>query len=35
MGTGMSIIIKSLIVTVYLLDVILYCNSKVPYNRLM
>ncbi len=35
MGTGMSIIIKILIITVYLLDAIGYCNSKVPYNRLM
>ena len=35
MGTGMSIIIKILIITVYLLDAILYCNSKIPYNLLM
>ena len=35
MGTGMSRIIKILIVTVYLLDATVYCNSKVPYNRLM
>ena len=35
MGTGMSIIIKILIITVYLLDAIVYCKSKVPYNRLM
>ena len=31
----MSIIIKILIIAVYLLDAIVYCNSKVPYNRLM
>ena len=35
MGTGMIIIIKSLIITVYLLDVILYCNNEVPHNLLM
>lgn len=35
MGTGMSIIIKILIITVHLLDAIVYYNSKVPYNRLM
>ena len=31
----MGRIIKILNVTVYLLDAIVYCNSKVPYNRLM
>ena len=35
MGAGLSRIIKILIITVYLLDAIVYCNSKVPYNRLM
>ncbi len=35
MGIGMSIIIKILIITVYLLDVILYCNNEVPHNLLM
>ncbi len=35
MGIGMSMIIKILIITVYLLDAIVYCNSKVPYNLLM
>ncbi len=31
----MGRIIKILNVTVYLLDAIVYCNSKVPYNLLM
>ena len=35
MGAGTSIIIKILNVAVYLLDAIVYCNSKVPYNLLM
>lgn len=35
MGIVGILIVKSLIVTVYLLDVILYCNNEVPHNLLM
>ena len=35
MGTVGILIIKSLIITVYLLDAILYCNNKVPHNLLI
>ena len=35
MGTVGILTVKILIITVYLLDVILYCNNEVPHNLLM
>ncbi|GEM_PF-2268957 len=35
MGTVGILTVKSLIVTVYLLDVIFHCNNKIPDNLFM